>query len=127
MNDGPIRIIPVENCDFERFVIIDDRLDRYWGGDSWTFLRSSATVFSNIEHAMRRVLSLMSGKELRVFSVPMIIHLESENADEITMEQLREFLAIKTIHWVIEDDVGQIMHDKSVTFSMLWEDLEEWG
>jgi len=127
MEDGPIRIIPVANSAFERFVIVDERRKQFWGGNEWTHLKSSAAVFADTAHAMRRVLSLMSGKELRVFSVPITVHLESENADEITMEQLREFLAIMTIHWVLEADEEKIMNDKSVSFSIPWNDLEEWG
>jgi len=127
MEDGPIRIIPVENSAFERFVIVDERRKQFWGGNEWTHLKSSAAVFADTAHAMRRALSLTIGRELRVFSVPITICLDSEHAEDITMEHLKDFLAVNSIQWVIECREEKVLNDQSVTMNVDWNDLEEWG
>lgn len=91
-------LIRYYGADWNRYHVLQRGSGEFWTGDGgWSPILDCAKVFRLHTDAQRACLALQrrqyGGKPLRTFNMKAVVALVADKVDEISMEQLAEFIS----------------------------------
>ncbi len=95
--NGNALLIRYCGSDSNRFHILQRASGDIWTGDGWSRILDCAKIFREHRDAQRECVALQrrqyGGKPMRTFKLEMTVSLVAKNVDDITQEQLAEFIS----------------------------------